>query len=209
MKYFMSLVIALLFVVPTFGYHLASIPDEPRSEVPLPIEDFEQVQTEETGTLSVEPWVEPQAEARPEPIPDAAHEEGMAAETELTEEIVEEATGHNPAMSFVGKAAGANPIVWGVVAIIIGIFGFKGAQKGGGALYAKLKQYISPGEIAGTGLLITGVFGLSNGISLAFGWSNWIANLIVGGILLIVLGAGVCARAADDRRKKQDPEPRL
>jgi len=153
-------------------------------------------------TLSVQPEVEGEAIAE---APESVAEEQPAAEEEAQEEGASESS---EPLSFGGvkdsvtQAAKRNPIVWGILALLATYLSLKGGKKGLTALCAKYKDSVSMGEIMGTGTLVGGTFSLFNGIGLAAGWSQLITNLIVGGLLSILIGAGVTARASKKRQEQ-------
>ncbi len=97
----------------------------------------------------------------------------------------------------VKEGFGRDPILWGIVGLVLTFLGYRGTK---GAM-THASAVTSKGEVFGMTLISGGFLGFTNGVARAFDWSQLNLTLIVGGILIAVLGIGFTTQANEERQK--------
>jgi len=178
MKSLLSIMLAFILVTTACAYPLNS-----PSKAPLPLDG-------PVAELSLEPQTV----------------EGEIIAEEPCEEVAAEET---PGITWGGtttafkNAVKGNPAIWGVLGLILSVCGYRAGKGGVYALYQRIKDNVSPGEIGGQGMFLAGCFSVTNALAMGFNWSYLIANLIVGGCLAMIMGAGIASKSGDLRKKKE------
>lgn len=94
-----------------------------------------------------------------------------------------------------------NPSMWNVILSLLGAVGAFGGFKGVKGGFTALADQSSPGEVAGSMIIIGGVFTIANALALAFSLSFLTTNLMVGGVLACICGLSIAAGAHENRTK--------